>query len=457
MKSAFRKTAAAHCVWLAFTLPSLSLAQAAFESPAVDFQGRVSAAAVLAGQVTTVTGRNFVPGQSVTLSSSGQALLAAPVQVNAQGGFDATVSIPAQAAPGLYPVVVQAVQPTAALVYDLKVSPDVPLSGQGQYQLTRQALVAGLYQVAYSAQSDSLFVTSAVGRPPITSSKLLKLNPQTLAIVAERDATAAPNRQDGHRMAVYGIATDDVKGTVWVTNTRDNTVAVYAQSDLSLLKQFDAGVAAHPRDVAVDGQAGKAYVSTLDDKLIVLDTQNHTVLAPLEIRSAQRGGKFGAYSLALDAQAHKLYTVSGDTSEVAVIDTRSNKVEKVIPVAGIKGGIGIAIAPKAQRLFVAAQGSDNVAVVDIASGKTLAVTPVGAGTLNVTFDPVQQRAYATNRGAGTVTVLDLDGKIIANLPGGTFPNHATVDGKGAVYVVNKARGTDDPEGDRITRIVPKKS
>ena len=80
--------------------------------------------------------------------------------------------------------------------------------------------------------------------------------------------------------------------------------------------------------------------------------------------------------------------------------------------------------------------------------------PTGAGALNVTFDPVKRLAYVSNRGAGTVTVIDPDGRIVANLDNGTLPNHVATDGKGNVFAVNKSRGEDDAKGDRITRITP---
>jgi len=455
---AIRKTVAAQCVWAAFALSAapVVLAQAAFDPPANNFQGRIFSAGALPGQKASLTGFGFVPGQTITVRY-GERTLANAVSVNADGGFTAEVAIPAQATPGLYPVVVQAVKPTAALVYDLKVSPEVPLSGQNRYALNSQALRAGLYQVAYGTKSNSLFVTTAVGRSPVKESKLLKLDPNSLKIVAERDMAQVPGRSDGHRFAVYGVAVDDAKGTVWATNTRDSTVAVYQQSDLSLVKQLEPNaLGARPRDVAVDADLGKAYVSTPSDpQVVVLDTATHTVQKTIAIQSGVRGGVFGSNSLALDAQAHKLYTVSSATNEIAIINTRSDTVEKLIKVDGVKGAIGVAVDPKSQRVFVAAQGSDNVAVVDMVSGKTLTTVPVGAGTLNVAFDPVSQRAYVSNRGAGTVTVLDVDGRIVANLPGGSFTNHAGVDGKGAIYVVNKARGAKDPQGDRITRIVPK--
>ena len=55
--------------------------------------------------------------------------------------------------------------------------------------------------------------------------------------------------------------------------------------------------------------------------------------------------------------------------------------------------------------------------------------PVGAGALNVAFDDASGLAYVSNRGAGTVTVVNGDGKVVANLDGGTLPNHVRADGR----------------------------
>ncbi|MGM3151184.1 hypothetical protein, partial [Escherichia coli] len=82
------------------------------------------------------------------------------------------------AVPGTHPVVVRASQPAAATVLKLRVSPQLPLSGQAQFATQSNKLVPGLYQSAYSAASNAVFVTSAVGRPPVTRSQLLKLDPK---------------------------------------------------------------------------------------------------------------------------------------------------------------------------------------------------------------------------------------------------------------------------------------
>ena len=427
----------------------------AFSQPDDDFNGRVRAMSpvVLPGSEVEFGGMNFKPGQAVTLLRGDAVLNDAPLVADDEGRFTATVQIPDDAVVGRHPVVVRVANPDAAAVFDLKISREVPLSGQDAFEVASNKLVPGLYQVAWSAASDALFVTSAVGRPPITRSELLKLDPQTLEITARATPAAAPGRDDGHLFAVYGVGVDDANGNVWVANTRDDTVAVYRQSDLSLVKQFEAGAVPHARDVVVDEGNGRAWASAVfGNAVVAFDTGTLELLQTVEIDSGVRGGEFGPMSLAFDADAGKLYTVSMGSNEAAVIDTASGTVEKVFSLPGAHGASGVAIDAANGRLYVASQGSDNLLIVDVDSEQVLHDVYVGAGALNVSFDPSTGLAFVPSRAAGTITVVNGDGEIVANLDGGTYPNQAFNDGNGTVYAVNKARGADDPQGDHIRRI-----
>ncbi|ARU05876.1 hypothetical protein CCO03_15405 [Comamonas serinivorans] len=437
-----------------------------FGAQDANFKGRVNVVdtpVVLAGKPVTLAGSNFTAGQKVTLSYGG-VVLGEPATVGADGTFRTQFTLPAQAAAGRYSLVASAANPAASLLVPLKISPNVALSGQDRFDAQYQPLVRGLYQVAYSAKTGRAFVTSAVGRPPVTVSELVKVNPQTLAIEARVTPPAAPAR-DGAAgpagvFAVYGVDVDDAHGTVWVTNTRQNTVAVYRQSDLKLVKQFEPGVVPHGRDVVVDEQRGKAYASPVGKpNLVVFDTQSLTQRKTIAIASTRRGPDakdFSPMSLALDEAGARLFVVSLSTAEVAIIDTKTDQVVKVWPLEGVTSAAGIAYDAQGDRILVAAQGSDNLLIVDAKTGKTLHDVKTGAGPLNVTFDPSRRLAYVANRGSGTVTVVDANGQIVANLGAGTFPNHLKViDNKGTLLTVNKARGENDPEGDRIGRLTPR--
>lgn len=451
---------------LALTLFSgAAFAQASFPAPAAEFEGMVRAgsaqpgAPVIAGDTVSVEGQGFVPGQAVTLQRGTQVLNAdGPIVADAEGKFAASFTLPADAATGLHPIVVIAENPSVAQVVELKVSPVVPLSGAEKFDITSAPLVRGLYQSAYSAKNDALFVTSAVGRPPVKEAALLRVDPATLEIVAQVTPAAAPALPDGREagvFAVYGVGVDDAHGTVWVTNTRQNTVSVYNQDDLSLVKQFEPGVVSHARDVVIDAGRNRAYVSAArSDALEVFDAETLEKVATVKVPSAKRGEEFFLMSLAIDEARGLLYTVSMTSGEAAVIDLNTNEVVKVLPLKGAISAAGVAVDAETGRLFVASQQSDNLLIVDLETGAVLHDVAVGAGPLNVAFDPVSRLAFVANRGAGTVTVVDPDGVIVANLDGGSLPNHVIADGLGNIFSVNKARGENDPQGDRITRIAP---
>jgi len=444
-----------------FTATGLAAAQV-FSPPDPDFTGRVRATSqlVLPGSEVELAGQGFKPGQKVTLLRGETVLNATPYIADSEGKFTGKLSIPADAAAAVHPVVVRASGPDAAAIFELKISKTIPLSGQNAFNIKEVKLPGGLYQVAYGAASNAVFVT----RASRGESEVLKLNPATLGIVARVTPGQAPpppprpgqqGPQGPTLYAAYGIGVDDANGTVWITNTRQNALAVYKQSDLSLVKQFPVGAASHPRDVVVNDKLGRAYASTISNTIAVFDTKTLEPLPGIEIASSKRGDDFGAASLALDPATGKLYTVSLGTGEVAIIDTAKGSVDKVIALKNARSAVGVAWNSASKRILVAAQGSDNLLIVNPESGEIEHDVYVGAGALNVAYDASKRLAYVSNRGADTITVVNDEGNIVANLNGGSFPNHLTVGPDGEVFAVNKARGMEDANGDHLRRIVRK--
>lgn len=440
-----------------------TFAETVFDTPA-PFSGMVrfsgaKGAPVYGGEEVSADGRGFAPGQAITVLRGATRLSPDGLKADDKGGFAFTFALPADAVTGQQPIVVQTEGPDSAEVIDLQVSPKIPVSGADKFDILAEKVAPGLYQVAYSEKNDALFVTSAVGRPPVKDSKLLKLDPKTLKVLAEVSPAEAPAQGDrpGGVFAVYGVAVDDVNGTVWVGNTRQNTVAVYKQSDLSLVKQFPAGTVPHSRDIVFDEANGRIYAGTaMNNQIIVFDAKTLDQLDTIAIASKERGGKFGVMSLALDPASNTLFTVSMSSAELARINLKDNSVE-ILPVPGSVRGSGIAYDAKADRIFVASQGSDDLIAIDGKTGAVVFDTPVGAVPLNALFDAATGTVLVMNRGSDTIASVDAEtGKIVANLAVGSFPNHATVAKDGTVYAVNKARGQDDSEGDQIWRIVPKK-
>jgi hypothetical protein len=418
-----------------------------------DYKGSVSVtnAPVYPGDTAEVSGSGFKPGQDVKLLSDGDTITSQPIlRVDAEGKFTAQVPVPPESPVGLHPVVVQTVNPGYAEVIDFKISPKIPFSVNHDYNIKRAALNPGLYQGAYSAKNHAVFVTSAVGRPPVKVSSLMKINPSSLALEAQIVPAATA---DGKQVeAVYGIAVDDETDTVWTGNTRTGAVAVYKQSDLSLVKQFDDKIAPHNHGVAVDGKRHRAYVAahgknyvnifntlTLEEKTrleLVSPTRTKTTPAPL--------------SFAVDEANGKLFATS-TTDQLYVIDQATETIEKVYNLKGLKGAMSVAYAPEKGLLFVVGQQTDNLQILNAADGTLKSDTKVGANPLAVTWDPVHKRAWVANRASNSVAVVDANGNLTANLMGGSYANHVFTDGKGVVWALNKSRGATDTTGDHISR------
>ena len=404
---------------------------------------------IVANSEVVASGQGFDPGQTVTVYH-GNTAVTQTLTADAEGKVETRFRLPQGAAVGIHPLVIVSANPYGAAVADLKVSPDLAAQGNQHYSVIRQEAGRGLYQSAYSAKNNALYVTSAVGRPPVLQSELLRLNAETLAVEARVAPQAAPARTgrdgtttDGGLYAVYGVGVDDTNGTIWVTQSRQNTVAVYKQSDLSLVRQFEEGTVPHARDAVIDETLDKAYASaTFEPEVIVFKASQPEVLKRIAITSSKRGERFSAASLSFNAEAHLLYVVSNSTDEVAVIDTRTDEVRNVFAVPGARGTIGVSHDPQTGRIYVAAQGSDNVVILDGQTGAVVADTPVGAGALNVVFDPKLRQAFIANRGSNSISAIDENGQLVANFLNAPQANHVASNGAGVIFAVTKGNQQD---------------
>lgn len=433
-----------------------AMAQAAPFTELGDFEGRMGATSAAEGPIVPggsalLMGRGLEPGGEVSLRQSGVVLNdGAPVVADDQGAFRLEIQIPDNAQPGAYPVVAEFTDPPYATTFDVRVSPDLGDVGVEDYTVESHDVIPGLYQVVESPELGAVYVTSANGRPPVAESDLVKLDAETLEVVATARPEAAPR---GGVYAVYGVGVDAERGQVWVTNTRQNTVAVYDAEDLSLLKQFPEGLVSHGRDVVLFD--GKAYASaTFTPNVEVFDADSLEHAGTIELASGRRGQSFGTASLALDEGTGTLVVAGLATSEVAMVDLASGEQTDVFQVPGAERVIGVAYDAEHGRIYTANAGTDNVSILDAASGDLIRNVPVGSSPLNVSVAP-DHKVYVAVRGSDTVVVLDGEGEVLANLEVGSLPNDVYVASNGDVLAVNKRRGAEDPEGDKITRITPK--
>ena len=329
----------------------------------------------------------------------------------------------------------------------------------------RSAVAQGLYELAYSARQNAVYVASSGGfGDGAGPAQVLKLDPATLAVQA-----TIPLERKG-----FGVVLDDANDRLYVGNTVDTSVTVVDTAQGKALgivqlmekkvgKDGKASYTHDLRELVVDGANHRLYVtghSGQGSVLFVVDTQS------LKLLNTIPGlGNAKAPGLALDAANKRVYT-SNLLGEVVVVGTDTGKVEQRYKVTA-EQPMNIALDPAGPRLFITDQGSEmirkyqgssiegfasthpgkRVLVLDRTTGRELASIPAEAGTLGILLDAPRKRLYVTNREAGTVTGYDSDSyQKIGEWSVPTHPNSLALDARNNVLYVSIKNGDKEEKG-----------
>ncbi|MGX9920302.1 YncE family protein [Streptomyces sp. NPDC002248] len=300
-------------------------------------------------------------------------------------------------------------------------------------------LATGLYQSAYSERNHVLWATTAVGRPPVTQSALLKVDPVTLAVRATYEAPVT-DTATGARQAVYGVAVDDEHNTVWTTNTRDNSVSAYSQRTGKLLATV--GDVAHSREIVVDEAHDTVWASGNGaGTLVGIDTKTFKEKKRVTVEGA------GPAGLAVNERTGALYATDLSNDRIIEVD-RGSSQPRFIPVG--QGPISVSLSKDGRTAYTANQTGGDVSVVDLRKGVVTKSVPTGEGPLSVATDTRTGNVLVANRTAATVSVVNpRQAKVVDSVAVNANPNHVEIKG-GYAFVVDKSGAADGK--DTLTRI-----
>ena len=309
----------------------------------------------------------------------------------------------------------------------------------------------GQFQVGYSKKNHKLFVPTVGARGGLASS-LARVDADTLQTEAFAELPVKKNDkgQYGYTSA-YGVTVDDVDGTVWVTNTTDNSVAVYDQQTLKLIwtnegaKEGDPNWIEHPRSVLVDHESGKAFV-TGRFFVSAIDLKTKQV-EKIQLEGAPDGGtRYVSMNLFLDGG--KLYVPERTGGKLFVVDTKTFKVEKTIQTQGEDSTVevrpsDVAVDHSLNEIYVSSQGvkgvNSGISVYDLTTGEFKKFVKFGTQALALEHDEDRDLVYVTDFGTGKVAVFDgradeVIGEVEMN---GAAANDVTLLKDGSVLVVDK--------------------
>jgi YVTN family beta-propeller protein len=168
------------------------------------------------------------------------------------------------------------------------------------------------------------------------------------------DATGAVHREDLGLSHPWGLAIDQRRGIVYVTEIGKDTLIAYHEDD---------------------GQVDKLPTGSMPD------------------------------AVAVDEATNKIYVANYAADSITVIDGATMK--PVATVAVGKNPQALAVDAKRHLVLVANTHSDNVTVMDSVRNRAIATIPGGTNPYAVAVDPDSGDAYVANYGSRPVTKLDL--------------------------------------------------
>ena len=309
----------------------------------------------------------------------------------------------------------------------------------------------GQYQVAYSKATNKIWMVGVGARGDLAST-IARVNADTLQIeeVAALPFELDKNGEFGY-ISAYGITVDDVSGTVWVTNTTDNSLSVFDQNTMEQIwtnhgiAESDPNWIEHPRSVLVDHNSGKVfvtgryYVSAIDMKTFEV--------TKLQLEGAPNGGtRYVGMNMTIDGD--KLYVPERTGGKVFVINTKTFKTEQVIQTRGENSSVevrpsDVTIDHSEKEIYVSSQGVDGVnsgiSVYDLTTGAFKKFVKFGTQALSMENDENRDLVYVTDFGTGKIAIFDAKtDRVIGEVEmNGGKANDLAVTADGSVIAVDK--------------------
>jgi len=207
-------------------------------------------------------------------------------------------------------------------------------------------------------------------------------------------------RRDGKSASPHGMGlnADNTKLYIGTENADVPGVVVYDVKAGKVLRKIDL-LLRGGHYLQVHPATGKLYYPHRNDnRVVVIDTKTDRILKIIPVEGGPVGVAFAPNG---EVWIHE----DGDGS-VTVVDSKTDEVTKVIPTAGTGAG-RMAVSPDGRFAASTHSDSQDVAIIDTAAKTIRATVRIGKGPGFPSFSPDSTRLYVMESGMGDVVVVDL--------------------------------------------------
>ena len=204
------------------------------------------------------------------------------------------------------------------------------------------------------------------------------------------DKSASP-----HGMA---LTTDNSKLYIGVENAEVPGVVVYDVKAGRVIRKIDLLLRGGHYLQIQPGTDKLYYPHRNDNRVVVIDTKTDRIVKIIPVE----GGPVG---VAFAPNGEVWFHEDGDGS-VTVADSKTDAVIKVIPTGG-KGAGRMAVSADGRFAASTHSDSEDVAIIDAAKKTLLSTVKIGKGPGFPIFSPDNTKLYVLESGMGDVVVVDL--------------------------------------------------
>ncbi len=204
------------------------------------------------------------------------------------------------------------------------------------------------------------------------------------------DTSASP-----HGMA---LTTDNSKLYIGVENADVPGVVVYDVKGGKVLKKIDLLLRGGHYLQIQPGTDKLYYPHRNDNRVVVIDTKTDRIVKIITVEGGPVGVAFAPNG---DVWFHE----DGDGS-VTVADSKTDAVIKVIPTGG-KGAGRMAVSADGRYAASTHSDSEDVAIIDAVNKTMLSTVKIGKGPGFPVFSPDNTKLYVFESGMGDVVVVDV--------------------------------------------------
>ena len=193
---------------------------------------------------------------------------------------------------------------------------------------------------------------------------------------------------------VHGIALVSNFNKGYISSGKDSMVTVFDSKNFNVITKITVGI--KPDAIMFDPFSQKVFAFNAgSNNVSVIDPTSDHIIATIQLESNPE--------FAVSDNNGKVFVNLEDNSKLAVINSRTLKVESNWSLSPGEGPSGLALDNENHRLFSVCSNKLMI-VLDAISGKIITTVPIGEHVDGAGFDPTNKHIYASC-GEGKLTVI----------------------------------------------------